>query len=128
MLKVLIAEDDLLIASLAEEIIVEAGYEVCGVARTVAGAVELARKHKPDLAVIDLRLAERGCGSEIAAQLSDLPRLGVLYTSGDMLHAMLTTAGLHASIAKPYRSSDLVRGLEVVTGLVAASTALPPFP
>jgi CheY-like chemotaxis protein len=128
MLKVLIAEDDLMIADMAEEMLVQAGYEVCGIARTVAKAVELGRHHKPDLAVIDLRLAEGGFGTEIAAQLNDLPLLGVLYASGNMMHAVLTTADGHASIAKPYRSADLVRGLEIVAELVATGTALPPFP
>ena len=59
MLRVLIAEDDLMIADLAEEILIDAGYEVCGIARTVAEAVALAHKHKPDLAVLDFRLAFR---------------------------------------------------------------------
>ena len=62
MLKVLIAEDDLMLADLAEEILVDAGYEVCGIARTVAEAVALAQHHKPDLAVLDLRLARRWSG------------------------------------------------------------------
>jgi hypothetical protein len=35
MLKVLIAEDDLLIAGMAEEVLVEGGFVVCGIARTV---------------------------------------------------------------------------------------------
>jgi response regulator of citrate/malate metabolism len=35
----LISEDDLMIADLAEEILVENGYEVCGITRTVAEAV-----------------------------------------------------------------------------------------
>ena len=36
MSKVLIAEDDLMIADMVEQILVDAGYEVCGIARTVA--------------------------------------------------------------------------------------------
>jgi len=40
-LKVLIAEDDLMIADLAEEILVDHGYQVCGIARTVSEAVTL---------------------------------------------------------------------------------------
>ena len=38
MLKILIAEDDLMIADMSEDILVEHGYEVCGIARTVAQA------------------------------------------------------------------------------------------
>ena len=74
MLKVLIAEDDLMIADLAEEILIDGGYDVCGIARTVAEAVALAHRHKPDLVVLDLRLADGGLGTEIAAQLLPLGR------------------------------------------------------
>jgi hypothetical protein len=52
MLKVVIAEDDLMIADMAEELLVAQGYEVRGIARGVAKAV--GRRDKPDLAIIDL--------------------------------------------------------------------------
>src|ERR1700681_237271 len=65
MLKVLIAEDDLMIADTAEEILVECGYEVCGIARTVAEGIALGLRHKPDLALIDLRLGDGGLGTAI---------------------------------------------------------------
>ena len=58
MLKVLIAEDDVMIADMLQELLVESGYEVCGIGRTVAESVALAQRHKPDLVVIDVRLAE----------------------------------------------------------------------
>ena len=126
--KVLIAEDDLMIADMAEEMLVECGYEVCGIARTVAEAVALGRLHKPDLAVIDLRLADGGFGTEIAAQMGDHGKLGVLYATGNISHAMLTTADGHACLAKPYRLDDLRRSLEIVAEIVATGTASPPFP
>ena len=58
--KVLIVEDDLMIADSAEEVLVEYGYRVCGIARTIAEAVDLGFRHRPDIAVIDLRLADGG--------------------------------------------------------------------
>jgi CheY-like chemotaxis protein len=127
-LKVLIAEDDLMIADLAEEILIEHGYEVCGIARTVAEAVVLAQHHKPDLAVLDLRLADGDLGTEIAAQLLPLGRLGVLYATGNISQVVLTTADGDACLSKPYRSADLLRGLEIVAEIVATGKALPPFP
>ena len=128
MLKVLIAEDDLMIADLAEEILVEAGYQVCGIARTVAEAVALARQHKPDLAVLDLRLANGGLGTEIAAQLLPLGRLGVLYATGNASQVVLTTANGDACLSKPYSPTDLVRGLKIVAEIVANGKALSSFP
>ena len=63
MSKVVIVEDDLMIADIAEEVLVEAGYEVCGIARTVEDGVALARRHSPDLALIDLLLPGPGSAS-----------------------------------------------------------------
>ena len=126
-LRVLIAEDDLMIADLAEEILIDAGYEVCGIARTVAEAVALAHKHKPDLAVLDFRLADGGLGTEIAAQLLPLGRLGVLYATGNMSQVVLTTADGDACLSKPYSSTDLVRALKIVSE-IASGNALPPLP
>ena len=128
MLKVLIAEDDLMIADLAEEILIDGGYEVCGIARSVAEAVALAHHHKPDLAVLDLRLADGGLGTEIAAQLLPLGRLGVLYATGNASQIVLTTADGDACLSKPYSAADLVRGLAIVRDLVATGVARPPFP
>jgi DNA-binding response OmpR family regulator len=128
MVKVLIAEDDLMIADMIEETLVDDGYEVCGIARTVAEAVALGRRHKPDLAVIDLRLADGGLGTEIAAQLGSLGRLGVLYATSSISHIMLTAADGDGCLAKPYRSADLLRSLKIVAEIVATGTASRPFP
>jgi DNA-binding response OmpR family regulator len=127
-LKVLIAEDDLMIADLAEEILVEAGYEVCGIARTVAEAVALAQTYKPDLAVLDLRLADGGLGTEIVAELLPLGRLGVLYATGNISQVVLTTADGDACLSKPYSTADLLRSLEIVAEIIATGKVLPPFP
>jgi CheY-like chemotaxis protein len=126
--KVLIAEDDLMIADLVEEILLENGYEVCGIARTVAEAVELGRQHNPDLAVIDLHLADGGLGTEIAAQLGGAGHLGILYATGNASLLILTAADGHACLTKPYRDFDLVRSLEIVVEIGATGKATPPFP
>jgi CheY-like chemotaxis protein len=128
MLKVLIVEDDLMIADMTEEMLVESGYEVCGIACSVPEAVALCRHHTPDLAVVDLRLAGGGLGTEIAPLLGGLGRLGVLYATANMMHVALTAADGHACLAKPYRSADLLRGLKIVAELVATGTASLPFP
>jgi DNA-binding response OmpR family regulator len=128
MLKVLIVEDDLMLADFAEEILVEQGYEVSGIARTVTEAVALARHSRPDLIILDLRLADGGLGTEVAAQLLPLGRPGILYVTGNMSQLVLTSADGDACLGKPYRSADLLRGLEIVAEIVATGKAQPPFP
>ena len=129
MLSVLIAEDELMIADLLEETLITSGYEVCGIARTVDEAVALADLHKPDLAVLDVRLAQGNRGPDIARRLSGMTNLGILYATGDdPRHSMLTLADGSAAIAKPYQVEDVARALVIVREMMTVGTATPPFP
>jgi len=127
-LKILIAEDDLLIADIAELFLVQAGYDVSGIARTVPDAIALAKACEPDLALIDLRLADGGMGTEIVAELAPHVGLGILYASGNTSELVLTASDGHACLDKPYRSTDLLRALDLVKSLVSTGTATPPYP
>jgi DNA-binding response OmpR family regulator len=126
MLKILIVEDDLMLADFAEELLVEHGYKVSGIARTVGDAVARIRHSTPDLVILDLRLADGGLGTEVAAQLVEHSRPGILYVTGNMSQVVLTHGD--ACLAKPYRSVDLLRGLQIVAEIVATGKAQPPFP
>jgi DNA-binding response OmpR family regulator len=129
MLKVLIAEDELMIADLLEEALVASGYEVCGIARTVSEGVALGELHKPDLAVLDVRLAKGGRGPEIAQRLNSKSKFGVLYATGDDARlSALTIADGEAAITKPYLIADVVRALALVREIATSGTATPPFP
>src|ERR1700676_5174594 len=129
MLRVLIAEDELMIADLLEETFIESGYEVCGIARTVEEAVAIGGLHKPDLAVLDVRLARGGHGPDIARRLKSKGKFGVLYATGtDARNSTLTLADGEALIEKPYRNEDLLRALAIVREIVTDGTATPPFP
>lgn len=114
MLKVLLAEDSVLIADMLEDILVAQGYDVCGIARTVREAVDLADLHGPDLAVFDFRLADGEFGSQIRRQLKDKQRMGILFVSGDALGEILTDLDGDACIQKPYGIDDLIRALRTV--------------
>jgi DNA-binding response OmpR family regulator len=118
----------LIIADMAEQIFAQAGYEVCGIARTVAEALVLARSHKPDLAVVDLRLGAAQLGTEIAAQLGPVGRPRILYATGNGTQVTLTDMDGEACLVKPYTSPNLLRALEIVAEMAATGSASPPFP
>jgi DNA-binding response OmpR family regulator len=129
MLKVLIVEDELMIADLLELMLVDSGYDVCGIARTVDEGVVLGTLHQPDLAVLDVRLALGGRGPEVAHRLNSKGKFGVLYATGDdARNSALTLDDGEAAISKPYRTADVVRGLEIVREIMISGTATPPFP
>ena len=126
--KVLIAENDLLLADMLEEDLIHAGYEVCGIARTVEEGVDLGSRHDPDLALLDLRLASGGLGTEIAARLDRGSGLGILYATGTSDQFHLTRADGDACLVKPYRSEDIVRALKIVEEVVDTGRTMLPFP
>ena len=129
MLKVLIAEDELLIADQIEETLVACGYHVCGIARTVDEGVTLGEMHKPDLAVLDLRLAQGDNGADIARRLNSRANFGVLYATGnDQPDSALSIEVGDALIRKPFRADELAQALAIVWEIATAGTATLPFP
>jgi DNA-binding response OmpR family regulator len=128
MFKVLIAEDDLMIADMLEDVLTTNGYEVCGIGPSVEKAVALGRQHRPDLAILDMRLADGGLGTEVAAQLCDGPRIGILYASGN-IDQVIAMAESDACIVKPYDLKDILRALDIVAGIAFGGLVpRPPFP
>jgi CheY-like chemotaxis protein len=128
MSKVMIAEDDLLMADMLSDVLIDGGYEVCGIARTVDEAVELGKHHKPDLAVLDIRLADGGLGTDIPARLKNGGHMGVLYASGHSGQMGLTKANGEALLTKPYRPKDVLRAMTIVEQIVKTGEASRPFP
>lgn len=66
---ILIVEDDFLIAMQAENALADAGFHVVGVATTAEEALVLAAEHLPAIALMDIRLAGRRDGVEVAGEL-----------------------------------------------------------
>ncbi|MHB1206438.1 MAG: response regulator [Rhodospirillaceae bacterium] len=124
----MIVEDDLMIADMIEAALTAHGYVVCGIAPTVAEATALALREKPDLAIIDLRLADGGLGTDIADQLRGRHSLGILYATGNAANVRLTALNGHACISKPYSEAGLLRALVLVAEIIATGKASPPFP
>ena len=127
----MIAEDDLFMADMLGIYLAENGYEVCGIAATVEEGVTLGERHKPDLALLDIRLAEGGHAREIAARLKRQGRTGILYATGN--NGTLGPLGLSrddgdAFLGKPFRPADLLRALQIVEQIVSTGVASEPFP
>ncbi len=68
-MRILIVEDELLIAIDVEETLSEEGHQVVGIARESKTALGLAQRLKPNLALVDVRLVDGETGPEIAGHL-----------------------------------------------------------
>lgn len=64
--QVLIVEDEFLLALSIEEMVQQMGYAVCDCVATGRSAVRAAETHRPDIVLMDIRLAQGGDGIDTA--------------------------------------------------------------
>ena len=112
-IRILVAEDETLIRLDLVEMLTEAGYEVVAQAENGAVAVDLARLHKPDLAILDVKMPEMD-GITAAEQIITLaPVLMLTAFSQRDLVERARDAGVMAYVVKPFSISDLIPAIEI---------------
>jgi co-chaperonin GroES (HSP10)/CheY-like chemotaxis protein len=109
-LRVLLLEDDALIATLLSELLVEMGHDVCATAATEAQAVTAAARHRPDLMIVDASLA-RGSGVSAVEEILHAGPVAHLFVSGDP-GAVQVLRPSAVVIRKPFRGTELVKAIE----------------
>ena len=111
--RILVAEDETLIRLDLVEMLTEAGYEVIAQAENGAVAVELAKQHKPDLAILDVKMPEMD-GITAAEQIILIaPVLMLTAFSQRDLVERARDAGVMAYVVKPFSINDLVPAIEI---------------
>lgn len=116
-LRVLITEDNWLIASEWEIALQEAGYEVLGVAVSADEALQMCLADRPDFVLMDIRLLGRRDGVELAIELRErleLPSIFVSAHDDQGTRRRAAPARPLGWIAKPFvadRIAELIQGL-----------------
>jgi DNA-binding response OmpR family regulator len=113
-MNVLIVEDDLSISDLLQQELEVAGYSVSGVARTAKEAEASAERHEPDFAIVDVRLANGDLGTDVAAFLRRTTKAGIIFSTGNSNDLSVMAPLGDAVMTKPYRMSDVGRGLKII--------------
>jgi CheY-like chemotaxis protein len=82
-IKVLIVEDEFLVAMLLSRHLEQFfGYEICGPVATGEEAIESAGKEKPDIVVMDIRLATAMSGIEAAREIRTRYAIPLIFVTG----------------------------------------------
>jgi len=126
-MRVLVAEDDPLIALGLAERLRSLGHEAIGPASDGARAIELAREQEPDLYLFDIEMPELD-GLEAARRLADdgLRRPVVVVTGVDDpgLIERSIASGVSAYLTKPVDTRELQAALELAAARHAEFEAL----
>lgn len=124
--RVVIAEDEAIIRLDLKETLEEEGYEVVGETGRGDDAVQLVRDHKPDIAILDIKMPGLD-GLQAAREITTERGAAVLiltaFSQRDLIE-QARDAGALAYLVKPFQRSELIPAVEVALGRFQEMRAL----
>ncbi|MDQ2804158.1 MAG: response regulator [Pseudomonadota bacterium] len=105
--RIVLVEDDAIIATLLAEMLIALGHDVCATVTTEVDAVIAAARHAPDLMIVDVQLAPGNGVSAMRAILRNTAMPHVFITGGSRQSIPADATVLQ----KPFGESGLVRAL-----------------
>jgi len=120
----MIVEDEVLVATLLRDELEDAGYHVLDLTDRHAQALEVAKACKPDLALVNIRLAGHDDGIELSEHLKALG-IPVLLISGQVDRASSAKTVAIASLPKPYDAADMVIAVAYLLARLQGDASLP---
>ena len=109
----MVAEDEAIIRLDLVEMLTEAGYQVVAEATNGLEAIELATEHRPDIAILDVKMPEMD-GITAAEQIIEISAVLMLTAfSQKELVERARNAGAMAYVVKPFSISDLMPAIEI---------------
>ena len=115
-IRILIVEDESLVARDIENMAVSQGYEVCGIASTGDQSIEMAAQFQPDLVLMDVIIKGSLDGISTAEKIWDSYRIPIIYVTAyadehTLKRAKITEA--FGYILKPFDERELKIAIEM---------------
>ncbi len=123
--KILIVEDQYLIAMMIEDAVIAAGFNVCGMAACRQDAIDLF--DEADIALVDVNLRDGKTGPDIGAELAAAGKT-VIFVTGNPKEVASGVSGALGVISKPVLDAELVELVSYAAARCAGGddSALPP--
>lgn len=116
MIKILVVEDDPAIALDIKIILSKLGYEILGPTHKFQNAIDILKNNTVDLALIDINLASKKSGIDLAHEINasyDLPFIFLTSYSDQPTIVEAAETLPAAYIVKPFKEQDLYPAIEV---------------
>ena len=120
----MIVEDEALVAILLRDELQKAGYTVLDLTDRQDEALEIAKAEKPDLALVNIRLARGDDGIELSKHLKGLG-IPVLLISGQVSRASSAKTVAIGSMPKPYDPEEMVLAVAYLLARLNGDDTLP---
>lgn len=114
--KIGIVEDETMIADTIQDALEDLGYDVAPPVVSYSRALNMVEHEKPDLVLLDIELAGKKDGIELATRITedyDLPFIFLTSHSDPMTLDRAKAANPHGYLVKPFNPEDLYTSIEV---------------
>ncbi len=119
-LRIAIIEDEALVALEMEDHLTDAGHQVVGIADTLQDAVNLIQETQPDLALVDIQLAEGCSGLDVARELN-AHGVPCVFTTGNCPGRDIDDA--LGCLHKPFNHIQLIGAVNAANAVLVGETA-----
>jgi DNA-binding LytR/AlgR family response regulator len=116
-LKILIVDDEVLIAEDLKDILTGFGHKVIDLAHSKAEAIKKLDSFKPDVALLDIRMEKEMDGLELGEHINTTRKIPFIYITAHSDMAMIkeiVKTKPAAYITKPFKKSDLFASLNLI--------------
>lgn len=113
--RVLVVEDQILLAVAIQQTVADAGYEVVGIASDAEDALRLAVQHRPDLILMDVSLGRGPDGIDAAHSIAAGMTVKIVFATAhtdEHTVARIAESGLGSLLAKPFSDDQLLAAME----------------
>jgi DNA-binding response OmpR family regulator len=122
-MRILIVEDNALLAFMIEDALIEAGHEIFGPVGTPAEAIALAEQSRPQLMIVDVNLKNDASGVEVARYLHINLDIPSLFATGQVEIAWQNTDVAIGVLAKPFAPDAVVDAVAAIARLLSGQKA-----
>lgn len=116
-MKILIVEDEFIVAENISAILESQGYKTCGVAATAEAALQLVRSENPSLVICDIQIKGESNGISFVRQLKEISNVPFLYLTAFADSKTLSeAAGTEPSayLVKPFTEIQLIAAVQMI--------------
>lgn len=116
-IKVLIVEDEVLVAEDLADFLQENGFHICGIAISAEECFRAIKRERPDILLIDIYLKGEKKGTEIASLLNENEGIPFIFLTANTDQTTIQNALAQrpgAYISKPFSKEDVKIAIELV--------------
>ncbi|MGZ8515870.1 MAG: LytR/AlgR family response regulator transcription factor [Chitinophagaceae bacterium] len=131
LIKILVVEDEMIIAAKISMQLTSLGYEVTGILPRGEEALAHMEETKPDIVLLDINLKGKIDGIEMAALMQQhnnyIPIIYLTANSDEATFNRAKPTRPYAFISKPFKQLDLQRAIELTISRMAANDNMAPI-